>query len=851
MHWTKQRSRRPLRSTSTLAALLLGMGVLPALQPLAAPSIAHAASRAAASPTCQLDPAHGKVKHVIFIEFDNVHFKRDPARNGSTNVPSDLEQMPHLLNFIKNNGVLLTNHHTPLISHTSDDIASAESGFYPSNDGVANSANSYYINSNGTPIRTSGFTYWTSKVVDGLGNAIAGDNNYNFVDAQGKNAPAPWVPYTRAGCNVGAAGMSGFVLENKNDIGQAFGTSSPQYTDPNGQDQTAKYIGVAVHCAQGDALCADTNGGAADVLPDEPGGYSGYNALYGHASLTYALTETGQIAPTQPLTDINGNPIVNVSYNFSTNMTTTVDGFPSFSLAPQFSLGYVADMQEHGIPVTYAYIITAHRPLPRNPYGYGHPEDTRDYGPGEAHYVDQLKQYDDAFAAFFKRLAHDGINKSNTLFVVTTDEADHDISENPSPANCDGAKITTTATSTVVTPDIPCTYPVTPATATNPVTTSLGELALNYNGILTQEQGINATLAQSATVNNDDAPDIYLNGTQSAYVPPSSGALSSSQTDRGTRLFERATGALTATNPLSAAVGLPSTDIVAQYMADPTEFKILHMLTADPARTPNYVAFGQPDYYIQAGARCSGPDYNATCVTQTPSFNWNHGDVQPQITHIWLGLVGPGVQNIGQDSATFTDHPDIHATINALLGLHDDYSFPHDGRAIVEVFKRNHLPASLRNNSAYLGDFEKLGQVYKQLNAPVGQFGTNTLISSTLALRSGSASDDSTYTTIEDQLTSLGNQRDQLVGKMIALLDGVSFDDQPFDQAADRQAHSLIDQGNTLLQASTPGSSTGPGGGTITPELGSGELLVAGLGPIVAALLYRRRRQRRASRRTA
>jgi hypothetical protein len=47
---------------------------------------------------------------------------RDPARDGSTLVPSDLEQMPHLLNFLKNNGVLLSNHHTPLIAHTSDDI---------------------------------------------------------------------------------------------------------------------------------------------------------------------------------------------------------------------------------------------------------------------------------------------------------------------------------------------------------------------------------------------------------------------------------------------------------------------------------------------------------------------------------------------------------------------------------------------------------------------------------------------------------------------------------------------------------------------------------------------------------
>ena len=46
---------------------------------------------------CQLNSRRGKVQHVVTIIFDNTHFKRDPARDGSTLVPSDLEQMPHLL----------------------------------------------------------------------------------------------------------------------------------------------------------------------------------------------------------------------------------------------------------------------------------------------------------------------------------------------------------------------------------------------------------------------------------------------------------------------------------------------------------------------------------------------------------------------------------------------------------------------------------------------------------------------------------------------------------------------------------------------------------------------------------
>src|SRR4029079_16215293 len=39
------------------------------------------------------------IQHVIYIQFDNTHLLRD--RPG---VPSDLEQMPNLLNFMKQNG---------------------------------------------------------------------------------------------------------------------------------------------------------------------------------------------------------------------------------------------------------------------------------------------------------------------------------------------------------------------------------------------------------------------------------------------------------------------------------------------------------------------------------------------------------------------------------------------------------------------------------------------------------------------------------------------------------------------------------------------------------------------------
>ena len=54
---------------------------------------AAATPLAATTPSCNLGNG---VKHVVEITFDNVHFFRD-----NPNVPSDLEMMPHLLNFLK------------------------------------------------------------------------------------------------------------------------------------------------------------------------------------------------------------------------------------------------------------------------------------------------------------------------------------------------------------------------------------------------------------------------------------------------------------------------------------------------------------------------------------------------------------------------------------------------------------------------------------------------------------------------------------------------------------------------------------------------------------------------------
>src|SRR2546427_12701418 len=83
-------------------------------------------------------------------------------------------------------------------------------------------------------------------------------------------------------------------------------------------------------------------------------------------------------------------------------------------------------MQEHGVPITTAYLSAVHEKA-----------DTG-FGPGDPDYEQNLRRYDEAFGKFFSRLAADGINKSNTLFVGTADENDHFVGVGPSNPGCNG-----------------------------------------------------------------------------------------------------------------------------------------------------------------------------------------------------------------------------------------------------------------------------------------------------------------------------------------------------------------------------------------------------------------------------
>src|SRR5207247_6961193 len=108
--------------------------------------------------TCELGNG---IKHVIYVQFDNTHFRRD-----NPNVPSDPEQMPHLLNFIRGNGTLLTNDHTVLISHTASGILSTLTGVYPDRMGQPVSNSFRYFTPTGSTNLGVALAYWPAPLYD-------------------------------------------------------------------------------------------------------------------------------------------------------------------------------------------------------------------------------------------------------------------------------------------------------------------------------------------------------------------------------------------------------------------------------------------------------------------------------------------------------------------------------------------------------------------------------------------------------------------------------------------------------------------------------------------------------------
>src|SRR5207302_418518 len=150
-----------------------------------------------------------------------------------------------------------------------------------------------------------------------------------------------------------------------------------------------------------------------------------------------------------------------------------------------------------------------------------------------------------------------------------------------------------------------CSWTTTPSCPSN----QIGEVNLNIKPKL-------PTTSPAFVVHNDSAPTFYVNDQPG-------------RTDPTLRKLERDVAGLNQIDPYVSSSATP----VFVAFADPVEELTLHMVNSDPARTPSFTAFGNPDYFITAAPpTLSTPSGNPSCGSN-PCIDyhcaWSHGDIQP------------------------------------------------------------------------------------------------------------------------------------------------------------------------------------------------------------------------------
>ena len=713
--------------------------------------------------------------------------------------------MPALKDFIENNGTLLSNNHTPLIAHTGNDTITDYTGLYGDRNGIGIS-NDYGVYSGpaATPPATnaseySSFNYWTAPSPSGDGSPAQPYSASSPASGGTTSPPAPWSTFANNGCDVAGVSTSNMELENvEPDISTVFGSGSSEQaqvaadSDSFKDQETNDYLGLAVHCAAPSSFCADATAvkyGDTSISHRATSDQTGYQAVFGHKYLQPAIESTvSALSGASDSGTTSSGLVTNLyspsGYRISDSAGNLVDlfgneiqgqyahtaGFPGFGpITAAQSLAYAADLQEAGVPVTYAYISDLHEKK-AYPANAGAPGCTTagvytggGLGPADPCYTFNAQQYNAAFTTFFARLAADGITPANTEFVFTADEGDHFNGANV------GRAIQPACSGTPDTAGYSCTYP----------SGSVGELSTDVHGLLSAQQSNSA-----AFYNEPQGDAVYVNGQPSA-------------SDATTRGLELAFGSAKVRDPfVSSSTDVPLTN----FMADQEEEQLLHFVVADPSRTPTFTVFPESDVYMTNGTTdtCSGTtspgNADTNCTFLSPHYLWNHGYYAPEIDNTWLGFVGPGVDNLGlngsdagagpssagatsgeaqldtsvSNTGIWTDHTDTRPTLMALVGLKDPYT--SDGRVLTEIMA---TPPATTKGSLFLA----LARCYKQLNSSVGTFGTETMVADTHALESA-APGDARYTQFLPQLTALGSQRDALAGKIKQELTAAEFDGQ-------------------------------------------------------------------------
>ena len=614
-------------------------------------------------------------------------------------------------------------------------------GLYGDRQGMPIS-NSYRTYNTGRPTDPAGsFAYWTDPVFDTAATPNPGhDTNPSMVySAKPPASPStPPLPNTITPGALGAVhpgrlqrgrGRRGEQGAREHRRGHPQGVRGELARGPAARRrhgsfkdaETADYVGIAVHCAQGSAFCADAHGREvrpdhADARPRSPtrcptsrAATRGFQALFGHR---YVAPQLGAGHPNlshngYQVTNAAGNLVDENGNQINGAFLTNHPGFPGFgTINASQTLAYMADMQESGVPVTYGYISDIHgnEHIPGLTACNGAPAAL---GSGTACYVAQAQYYNQAFAhvlpAAGRRRDHAG--EHAVRHQLRRGRPRGRRQRRPGHPAHPGQLRRRHVSGTTVTPDVLVHLP-------------------------------GGHVRRAGRQPDRPAGDA---GERHDPVHPGERLRAGVLRHRQARA-DRGAGPDAGTRRRLAHREQP---VHGHHPAD-------HQLPGRPDRG------GHPAH----GQRRPGPDADLRDVRQagllplhrarrtaaavrharTPAFAWNHGDYAAEIDTNWAGFAGPGVAHLGLDGSaadagpssagpdsgqvtvpgsgttgTWVDETDIRPTLMYLTGLRDDYE--HDGRVVTQILAGTEPARSRAPGVA------ALGACYKQLNSSVGQFG--------------------------------------------------------------------------------------------------------------------------------
>ena len=669
-----------------------------------------APSRAATSATA----ATAASSTSIYLQFDNTHLLRDRS-----NFASDLELMPHLKNFLSDNGTLSDNEHTILISHTAGGILSALTGLYPDRTGQAVSNSYGFFRPNGSVGFSSSFKYWTD-ITDG-GNAATNsadaarptrtstwstaisrlgrrtrrrrgsrtrgrlrrrerldrqrgareqqrDRVRRGADGDGSGREPPG-EHRREGGQRRAGSRSG--CRSRSTPGRSRSRRSSRPSAPRARAAPGITFTTSAReraCERRPVLRADRDrpdrrhdeglrrrlagverGARLADRPVRDGSARegadrlrrDHDPLRGRRVASVTASSSAKRRPVPPgragrlhrasrgsSARRYVNPAINDGSRGGRRHERRPDrgsvrpaGLPGFDGVPaKVSLGYVAQMQEAGVPVTFGYVSRTRTTTTRTRSRRRRTRTACSRGRRARARVglraDAARVRPGVRDVLQRASQHDGITKRNTLFVVTADENDHFAGGSSDERHAEPHVLRN------VDAGQQC-----PAN-------QIGEVNANLSALIPSGQ-------PNFSVHNDSAPTVYVNGDPA-------------RTDATLRQLERDVAAAKAIGPVHLEQRRDPRRAVPGGQGRREDAAAC--VTADPQRTPSFTLFGNPDYFLTAGQeRAAGAATKFNCpdsahqasVCVDYHFAWSHGDATEDIGRTWLGMAGPGVRELG------------------------------------------------------------------------------------------------------------------------------------------------------------------------------------------------------------